>query len=290
MITEAQNKIIKEKTFQILETLKEKLENHYEDNLLSIFVTGSTAHSDFKTNQDVDLFVVVKEDIPGEKFEHIEQELKKAWNGQLKALSPIVSHEVEDIFHSTANTFKDENLEVIVAFAAGPYFPKPIKELNIHLHSVAPISRKFLEIWTNVFPFHALTMFHNALVLYGEDPKNIIEINADKKMLKIWLNALKNRLEKADDEIDIRAKTLIYSKVVLQTSMTVLAYVGIYVNNSEEVARKIKEEIKINSSNLPQKALSIKRNIDDFCKNEEDVKIFHQQSQDFIREIISYFE
>ncbi|MEI7498605.1 MAG: nucleotidyltransferase domain-containing protein [Actinomycetota bacterium] len=284
-------KKIEETTWRLLDELKDELKKYWGDQLLTVFVAGSTAHNDFKLNQDVDLLFILNDPLAGEDLPKMEDELKSVWRGGLVAdVRPAVPLAMEQAFNDIASKYVDDETDVIVKFVIGPYFPKPTKKLTIHLHIISPMSVSLWRIFTKVYPFHALTMSAKPRVLYGIDPFTITEIKPTLNDIKIWLNVTARRLDGIEDTLktDPRQATLVISKSILHFCVNTLAYLGTYENNSEQVAEIFKNKILIPLNSLPKLACFYKKHIEEISNDGVKLQNYLNDARSFADQLTNY--
>lgn len=284
---------IKKIIWDSLSDITTAMEKIWGDRLLSIFVAGSTAHDDFKTNQDVDLIIIVKGPLAGENLAKNKKDLTAlVIDGKIgDGIATAVPPEMTRAFRRIENKYQDHETKLITKFVVGPYFPKPIKKLTVHFHAHAPMSREFFQIYADLLPFHTLTMLHNCRVLYGQPPTELIKVKTTKKFLRIWLNNSKKRILKAEDVLDKepRQALLIICKSILQISMNTLAYSGYYEDSGRKVIKMIKEKINVPLNSLPALAYRIKKHPEKIFNHPEKIRRLSHDAIAFADSIKKYF-
>lgn len=278
-------------TWALLDELTKELIKYWGDQLLTVFVAGSTANNDFKPNQDVDFLFILKDPLIGENLAKMENELKLVWKGGLIAdVYPAVPLEIVEIFNKIACKYKDDETDVIVKFVIGPYFPKPTKKISIHLHIISPMSRSLWKIFTKVYPFHALTMSAKAKILHGVDPFTLVEVKPTIEDIKIWLNVTARRLDGIEKliEKDPKQAALVISKSILHLCVDSLAYLGIYENSSDLVSKIFESKINIQLNNLPKQACYYKKNTDEISNDIRMLQHYLNDARKFSEQLLDY--
>jgi len=179
------------------------------DQECSLIQFGSSLSSAFYNKMDIDLLILSKKDYSQNQYDERLIHLKQNLIGGGNASSfKIDCPEIELKIRSVLKTQISADLLIIPKFVFGPFQYKPIHSNKriVFLHFKGPINREQFLSFCEEFPFHGKSILLNHKVISGHFNEEffLTKINLKWSEFLIFSDALKKRVEKSKERIDIK--------------------------------------------------------------------------------------